>query len=140
MKSSNCHGRFHIAALLVASALGCDLLQEPPARTRSTTSASRPAPTIGDEAPPLVENTTAAAEDGDTTAAPVPCAATDFHYPAVEAACASDGRRAAKNVMRGAIAKAKSAGTELKCANCHEDQVSFRLRSNAVEDLAKWLE
>jgi cytochrome c len=41
--------------------------------------------------------------------------------------------------MQGAIAKAKSAGTELKCSNCHVDQKTFGLRPNAVDDLASWL-
>ena len=70
---------------------------------------------------------------------PVPCAATEFNYPVVKAACAEGGRASVKKVMQGAIAKAKRSGTELKCSNCHVDQKTFGLRPNAVDDLANWL-
>jgi cytochrome c len=139
-RSSHCH----LLAALVGLALACQLPggNNRESKARSTSSA-RPALSMAPKAPeagPVPENTTAAAsDDTETEAAPEPCAATEFNYPAVKAACADGGRKAVKKIMHGAIAKAKSAGTELKCSNCHMDQTSFGLRPNAVDDLAQWL-
>ena len=41
--------------------------------------------------------------------------------------------------MKGAVKKAKAAGTDLQCLSCHEDVKDFHLKSNAVADLKKWL-
>jgi hypothetical protein len=98
----------------------------------------RPKPAAA-KAPAAVENTTAGATVDDTSTEPVPCAAAEFHYPVVKAACADGGRNAVKKIMRGVIAQAKRAGTELKCASCHLDQTTFGLRPNAVDDISHWL-
>jgi hypothetical protein len=57
----------------------------------------------------------------------------------VASACKSGGRKSAKAVMKGAVSKAKAAGTDLKCTSCHEDTKDFHLKSNAVGDLKNWL-
>ncbi|HTM45885.1 MAG TPA: hypothetical protein VL137_13080 [Polyangiaceae bacterium] len=41
--------------------------------------------------------------------------------------------------MKGVTNKAKAAGTDLKCTNCHSDLKTYGLKDNAVEDLRKWL-
>lgn len=131
---------------LFSLALGCQLLEgNRDSRSRST-GASRPAPAQPapaaeppTEASPAADNRTAAATEEDPGAPSAPCGASDFHYPEVKSACAEGGRSAVKKVMKGAIAKAKQAGTELKCSNCHVDQKTFGLRPNAVDDLKNWL-
>jgi hypothetical protein len=128
-------------ATLAGLALACQLPSGSKRESRDkSTGTSRPALATPKppETAPVAENTTAGAVE-DTEATPLPCAATEFNYPAVKAACADGGRSAVKKVMQGAIAKAKSAGTELKCAGCHVDQKTFGLRPNAVDDLAPWL-
>lgn len=67
------------------------------------------------------------------------CATKKFHYPAVENACKKGGRAAAKDVMKAALKKAKDAGKDYSCKTCHEDLKSFKLKSNAVEDLKPWI-
>jgi hypothetical protein len=67
------------------------------------------------------------------------CTTTKFHYPAVEKACKEGGRKAAKEVMKGAVKKAKAAGTDLKCTSCHEDMKDFKLKDNAVKDMKPWI-
>jgi cytochrome c len=130
-------------ATLAGLALACQLpgggSRESKTKSQST---ARPALSTAPKPPepppePVAENTTAAATE--ETAEPAPCAAAEFNYPAVKAACADGGRSAVKKIMQGAIAKAKSAGTELKCSNCHVDQKTFGLRPNAVDDLSHWL-
>jgi cytochrome c len=133
--------RSYLLATLAGLALACQLPSGNNRESREkSTSTSRPALSTPKppEPAPVAENTTAAAVD-DTAEAPAPCATTEFHYPAVQAACADGGRSAVKKIMKGAIAKAKRAGTELKCAGCHVDQKDFGLRPNAVDDLAQWL-
>jgi cytochrome c len=129
-------------ASLVGLALACQLPNGGNRENKAkTTAASRTAPLSAPKPPErgeAAENTTAAATE-EAPAEPVPCAATDFNYPAIQAACAEGGRSAVKKLMNGAIAKAKRAGTELKCSNCHMDQKTFGLRPNAVDDLANWL-
>lgn len=133
--------RSYMLATVAGLALACQLPSgnNRESRDKSTVS-SRPAlsPPKPPEPATVGENTTAAAVD-DPEAPTVPCATTEFHYPAVQAACGEGGRKAVKKVMQGAIAKAKRAGTELKCAGCHIDQKDFGLRPNAVDDLAQWL-
>jgi hypothetical protein len=68
-----------------------------------------------------------------------PCQTKKFHYSQVASACKSGGRKSAKVVMKGAVTKAKAAGTDLKCTSCHEDMKDFHLKSNAVGDLKNWL-
>ena len=69
-----------------------------------------------------------------------PCQTKKFHYPKVEAACKEGGRKAAKKVMMGVVKKAKDAGEkDTKCTSCHEDTKSYKLKSNAVDDLKKWI-
>lgn len=67
------------------------------------------------------------------------CTTTKFHYPAVEKACKDGGRKAAKEVMKGAVKKAKAAGNDVKCTSCHEDTKDFKLKDNAVKDLKPWI-
>jgi hypothetical protein len=67
------------------------------------------------------------------------CATKNFHYSQVGAACSSGGRKAAKDVMKGVVKKAKAAGTDLKCTSCHVDVSGFQLKGNAVTDLKQWL-
>jgi hypothetical protein len=132
-----------IVAPLAALALACQLASDGKRESRST-SADRP-PTAPLPAPPpaepvrVAENTAAASLSEASARAPIPCAAAEFKYPAVQAACAEDGRRAVKKLMTSAIAKAKREGTELECGSCHLDQKTFGLRPNAVDDLARWL-
>lgn len=67
------------------------------------------------------------------------CSAKKFQFPAVEKACKEGGRKAAKDLMKAAVKKAKAAGKKYKCTSCHEDQKSFDLKKNAVEDLKPWI-
>lgn len=67
------------------------------------------------------------------------CQTKKFKYPAVAAACKSGGRAAAKDLMKGAVKKAKAAGKDIKCTSCHEDAKDFVLKSNAVDDLKPWI-
>ena len=67
------------------------------------------------------------------------CTTKKFHYPAVEKACKDGGRKAAKEVMKGAVKKAKAAGKDVKCTSCHEDTKDFKLKDNAVEDLKPFI-
>ena len=142
MKPINCRSASCILASLVGLTLACQLPSGGNRENKSkTTGASRTAPLSAPKPPErseVAENTTAAATEA-APAEPTPCSATDFNYPAIKAACADGGRSAVKKLMNGAIAKAKRAGTELKCSNCHMDQKTFGLRPNAVDDLAPWL-
>ena len=81
----------------------------------------------------------ASAPSGDAPAGADACQTKNFHYSQVAGACKSGGRKAAKGVMKGAVKKAKAAGTDLQCLSCHEDVKDFHLKSNAVADLKKWL-
>jgi hypothetical protein len=67
------------------------------------------------------------------------CTTKKFHYPAVEKACKEGGRKAAKEVMKGAVKKAKAAGKDVKCTSCHEDTKDFKLKDNAVNDLKPFI-
>lgn len=67
------------------------------------------------------------------------CATKKFNYPAVAKACKDGGRKAAKDLMKGAVKKAKAAGKDVKCTSCHEDAKEFKLKSNAVDDLKPWI-
>jgi hypothetical protein len=63
------------------------------------------------------------------------CTTKKFNYPAVEKACKEGGRKAAKELMKGAVKKAKAGGADIKCTSCHEDTKDFKLKDNAVKDL-----
>ena len=145
MKAIQHFSAAHIVAPLAALALACQLASDGRrASTSTSTDTPRTAPLPAPPPPPaepvvVAENTTAASISEADTRAPVPCAAAEFKYPTVQAACAEDGRRAVKKIMTLAIAKAKREGTELECASCHLDQKTFGLRPNAVDDLARWL-
>jgi hypothetical protein len=69
------------------------------------------------------------------------CTTTKFHFPAVEKACKDGGRKAAKEVMKGAVKKAKDAGKDYKCTHCHEDTKEFKLKDEkeAVTDLKPFI-
>jgi hypothetical protein len=67
------------------------------------------------------------------------CTTKKFHYPAVEKACKDGGRKAAKDVMKSAVKKAKAAGKDMKCTSCHEDTKDFKLKDNAVADMKPWI-
>jgi len=67
------------------------------------------------------------------------CTTKKFHYAPVEKACKEGGRKAAKEVMKGAVKKAKAAGKDVKCTSCHEDTKDFKLKDNAVDDLKPFI-
>jgi hypothetical protein len=67
------------------------------------------------------------------------CTTKKFNYPAVEKACKDGGRKAVKEVMKGAVKKAKAAGKDVKCTSCHEDTKDFKLKDNAVKDLKPFI-
>jgi hypothetical protein len=67
------------------------------------------------------------------------CTTKKFHYAAVEKACKEGGRKAAKDVMKAAVKKAKAAGKDIKCKDCHKDLKSYELKDNAVDDLKPWI-
>jgi hypothetical protein len=69
-----------------------------------------------------------------------PCKAASFSVSRVREACAAGGRSAAKRVMKDAIGKATASGQALKCSNCHANQRDYSLKSNAIEDLKRWLD
>lgn len=67
------------------------------------------------------------------------CTTKKFHYKKVEEACKSGGRKAAKEVMKAAVKKAKAAGEKIKCKDCHESMKTYELKDNAVDDLKPWI-
>jgi hypothetical protein len=67
------------------------------------------------------------------------CTTEKFHYKQVEDACKGGGRKAAKDLMKAAVKKAKAAGKDMKCTSCHESTKTFDLKDNAVEDLKPWI-
>lgn len=79
----------------------------------------------------VISPSPAQADDGEKQA----CTAKKFHYPAVEKACKDGGRKAAKEIMKAAVKKAKAAGKDVKCTSCHEDTKAYVLKDNAVDDL-----
>lgn len=121
----------------------------PPEPSTSAVASAAPAPSAAPPKETLPKAAAAApkAAPASTEKAPAPggptpddaCQTKNFHYSQVAGACKSGGRKAAKNVMKGAVAKAKAAGTDLKCTSCHEDMKDFHLKSNAVGDLKNWL-
>jgi hypothetical protein len=67
------------------------------------------------------------------------CTAKKFEFKKVEDACKKGGRDAVKELMKAAVKKAKDAGKDVKCKNCHEDLKAYDLKSNAVDDLKPWI-
>jgi hypothetical protein len=67
------------------------------------------------------------------------CTTKKFNYPAVEKACKDGGRKAAKELMKGVVKKAKAAGKDVKCTSCHEDTKDFKLKDNAVDDIKPFI-
>jgi hypothetical protein len=67
------------------------------------------------------------------------CTTKKFNYSAVEKACKEGGRKAVKELMKGAVKKAKAAGKDVKCTSCHEDTKDFKLKDNAVDDLKPFI-
>lgn len=114
-----------------------------PAGTTASASASpvkalKPAASSHSASPPAsAESTTAA--PADPTLVADACTTKNFHYTQIGSACRSGGRKKVKDIMKGAVKKAKAAGTDLKCTSCHEDTSNFHLKSNAVSDLKQWL-
>jgi hypothetical protein len=114
-----------------------------PAGTTASASASpvkapKPAVSSHTASPPAsAESTTAA--PADATLVADACTTKNFHYTQIGSACRSGGRKKVKDIMKGAVKKAKAAGTDLKCTSCHEDTSNFHLKSNAVSDLKQWL-
>jgi hypothetical protein len=89
---------------------------------------------------PAAASAEPAAPAADAYGGSDPCRAKSFSLPRVREACASGGRAAAKRVMKDAIGKATATGQSLKCSNCHVDQRDYGLKSNAVDDLKRWLD
>jgi hypothetical protein len=58
----------------------------------------------------------------------------------VALACASDGRRGARDVMERLTQLARTRGLDLQCTSCHLDERSFQLLSGAREKFASLLE
>ncbi len=75
------------------------------------------------------------AHAGDDDAANKPCTTTKFSQPSVEKACKEGGRKAAQKLMKDLVKKAKAAGKDVKCLDCHKDVKNFELKPNAVTDL-----
>lgn len=67
------------------------------------------------------------------------CTASSFRFGQVEAACTQGGRKAAKDLMKKAVKKAKAAGETMNCKSCHTELKTFALTPNAVSDLEPWL-
>jgi hypothetical protein len=67
------------------------------------------------------------------------CYATKFSFEEVQKACDEGGLRAAKNLMKDAVKRAKAAGKDYKCSTCHENQKTFELKKDAVSKLKPYL-
>lgn len=102
----------------------------PTARAKPAPQAVAPAP-----APPVAAAPAAEAPAGMTD----PCQAARFAFGSVSKACKDGGRKAVKPIMKGAVSKAKAAGTDLTCKSCHTDTSSYHLKPNAIADLKLWL-
>jgi hypothetical protein len=70
---------------------------------------------------------------------PKPCVAKKFETKEVEAACKKGGQKAAKDMMKQVVKKAKAGGEKMKCDTCHEDLKVYDLKPGALEGLKKWL-
>jgi hypothetical protein len=115
----------------------------PPASAAPASDTSEPAKgEHGSKGSHATHATEAAAPSSDSSSGysgADPCSTKSFHFAAVRMACGSGGRKAAKDLMRGAVKKAKAAGNDVQCNSCHLDMKSYQLKSNAVSDLKQWL-
>ena len=66
-----------------------------------------------------------------------PCTTENFTSDKVEAACRKGGRDAAKRYMKSVVKKAKKAGKDVSCPDCHESLASYELEDGAAMRLAK---
>ena len=71
--------------------------------------------------------------------APQPCTTKSFKTKQVEQACKTGGRKAAKDLMKKVVKKAKAAGEKINCKTCHTSLKTFEYKPEAVEALKKWL-
>jgi hypothetical protein len=99
-----------------------------PPVTKSSPKPSEPAPAPAAAAPKSQGYT------GDQ-----PCQTKTFQVEAVEQACREGGRKAAKDLMKRAVANAKAQGVRLNCTSCHVDQKTYALQPDAVKELQRWL-
>jgi len=72
-------------------------------------------------------------------ATPKPCTALEFHFEQVAEACAKGGRKAARDLMKAAVNRAKAQGEAVGCKSCHQSLKTYELEAGAVEKLGKWL-
>lgn len=70
---------------------------------------------------------------------PNPCKRTSFAFGSVRSACQRGGQKAAKDLMRVVVKKARDGGEKMKCTSCHTDTKSYANTPNAVADFRKWL-
>jgi hypothetical protein len=73
------------------------------------------------------------------TAGGKPCTTKKFATKAVKEACASDGQKGAKKLMKKVVKMSKKAGDEKTCLDCHKDLKSWARTKNAVADLKKYI-
>ena len=140
----------------------------PPPSGTAPGGASAPAPSAPSSAPAPAASATAAAPAPATSAEPTKkapaaqagahaeapksaapaaggytgpdaCETKNFHYSVIASACHTGGRKAAKDVMKGIVKKARVSGADLTCTSCHQDTTTFHLKPNAVGDLKSWL-
>jgi hypothetical protein len=121
-----------------------DLLapSEEPAEVANPTPASAAAAQTASPSKTKPKATEAARPHAADTAAysgPAPCQSKTLTLEPVITACRQGGRNAAKQVMKGAVAKARAAGTTLGCPSCHVDMNRYELKPNALTDLKRWL-
>jgi hypothetical protein len=72
-------------------------------------------------------------------ASPKPCTAQEFHFEQVAEACANGGRKAARELMKAAVKKAKAEGESVSCGSCHVSLKTYELEPGAAEQLERWL-
>jgi cytochrome c len=84
----------------------------------------------------LVLGASTARADGEAEAK---CTTKKFKHKKVEAACAKDGRKGAKTLMKKLVKEQKAAGNDINCKSCHTSLKTFELKDNAGADLDKYL-
>jgi hypothetical protein len=67
------------------------------------------------------------------------CTTKDFKTKEVKKACADGGQKAAKDLMKKLVKKAKAAGDDINCKSCHKSLKTFELTDGAVAKLKKLL-
>ncbi|MBT8493860.1 MAG: hypothetical protein KJO07_12480 [Deltaproteobacteria bacterium] len=68
-----------------------------------------------------------------------PCTTKKFATKAVKDACAKNGQKGAKKLMKKVVKMSKKAGDEKSCLDCHKDLKSWARTKNAVADLKKYI-